>query len=169
MALAYVCAVSLAHAGSMHTIQTCSVALMRTHPVDMQTCKFCGGSTTCAYCGHSVCTYYYHRIRTWTMATEEACTIYTELACIEAECLGSRSVEISRTLTVVISVRTSSKNRPSTPISTNGGSSKCGDAETGLEDANRLPTPPQPRSKTTQEAPQKVAQTTAEDAKSVTA
>ena len=74
-----------------------------------------------------------------------------------------------RTLKVVISLGTSSKNRQSTPMSPNGGSSKCGDAETGLEDANRLPTPPQARSKTTQEAPQKAAQTTAEDAKSVTA
>ena len=74
-----------------------------------------------------------------------------------------------RTLKVVISLGTSSKNRQSTPMSPNGGSSKCGDAETGLEDANRLPTPPQGSSKTTHEAPQKAARTTAEDAKNVTA
>ena len=42
-----------------------------------------------------------------------------------------------RTLKVVISLGTSSKNRQSTPMSPNGGSSKCGDAETGLEDPNK--------------------------------
>ena len=69
----------------------------------------------------------------------------------------------------VFVLRTASKNKHSTPSSKNGGSPKCGNARIGLEDANRVPTPPQGSSKKMHEAPQKAARTTAEDAKNVTA